>query len=53
LIDGRSCSISPVEKTTALNIVNVQALAYIAGERILAKSLFLPTSNKGVLSYIS
>ncbi len=56
MIDSRSCSISTVEKTTALNIVNFQALAYITGERILAKSLFLPTSNKGVfhisLNYI-
>lgn len=53
MIDGRSCSIPTMEKTTALNIVNVHALAYIAGERILAKSLFLPTSNKGAFPYIS
>ena len=42
-----------MEMPNALNVVNVQALAYIAGERILAKLLFLSTTlNKGVLPHI-
>lgn len=39
-----------MEMTSGLNVVDVQALAYIAGERILAKLLFLPTTlNKGAV----
>jgi hypothetical protein len=40
-----------MEMTSGLNVVNVQATAYIAGERILAKLLFLSTTlNKGVFT---